>query len=173
MRMNDGMSKEGKEVMMHRDLVRKAAIKFLGKNYMDWVDDITQDVLLKALLKLHKFNDSKGKLESWLYAMTRNTCFDFMAKKANSLNNVSLDEFTVSLCEEDEMFNSKDLRRKIRYALDRLSEVDRTLLILRYFLKCSGRETAHFTGVSENQVAVRMIRARERMREIMERECSF
>ena len=107
MRMNDGMGEGGKEVMLQRDLVRKAAIKFLGKNYMDWVDDITQDVLLKALLNLHKFNDAKGSLESWLYTMTRNTCFDFMTKKANSLNNISLDEVSFSLCEEDQFFNSK------------------------------------------------------------------
>lgn len=173
MRMNDGMGEGGKEVMLQRDLVRKAAIKFLGKNYMDWVDDITQDVLLKALLNLHKFNDAKGSLESWLYTMTRNTCFDFMAKKANSLNNISLDEVSFSLCEEDQIFNSKDLRKKLRYALDRLSEMDRTLLVLRYFFQSSGREIAQLTGVAENQVAVRMIRAKERMRGIMERECGF
>ena len=173
MRMNEGMGKEGKEVMMHRDLVRKAAIKFLGKNYMDWVDDITQDVLLKALLKLHKFNDSKGNLESWLYTMTRNTCFDFMAKKANSLNNVSLDEVSFAIGEDDQIFNIKDLRKKLRYTLDRLSEMDRTFLVLRYYFKCSGREIAVLTGVAENQVAVRMIRAKERMKGIMERENGF
>jgi RNA polymerase sigma-70 factor (ECF subfamily) len=173
MRMTEGMGEEGREVMMHRDLVRKTALKFLGKNYMDWVDDITQDVLLKALLKLHKFDDSKGNMESWLCTMTRNTCFDFMAKKANSLSNVSLDEVSFSLGEEDQTFNSKDLRKKIGYALDRLSEMDRTLLVLRYFFKCSGKEIAKVIGVAENQVAVRMIRAKERMRGIMERECGF
>lgn len=165
--------KEGKEVVMHGNLVRKAAIKFLGKNYIFWVDDITQDVLVKAFLNLHKFNDSKGSIESWLFAMTRNTCFDFMAKKVNSLTNVTLDEFSFSFSEGEKMIDSKDLRQKTRYALDRLSEVDRKFLLLKYFFNYSGKEIAQLTGIAENQIPVRMNRARDRMRGILERECGF
>ena len=173
MRMSEGMGNEEQNVMKHRDLVRKAAVKFLGKYYNDWADDITQDVMLKALLNLHKFSDSKGNIESWLYTMTRNACFDFMARKANSLNKVSLENTVLFFGEEEKIFDSKDMRRKVRYGLDRLSEMDRTLIVMRYYFKCTGREIAKLTGISENQVAGRLIRAKERMRGIIERECDF
>jgi RNA polymerase sigma factor (sigma-70 family) len=173
MRMFEGMGNEEQNVMKQRDLVRKAAVKFLGKNYNDWADDITQDVMLKALLNLNKFNASKGNLEAWMYTMTRNMCFDFMAKKANSLNNITLDESFLLFGEEEKMFNSKDLRRQMRYALDRLSELDRTLLVMRFFFKCNGREISKMTGIAEKQIASRLLRAKERLRGIMERECGF
>ena len=156
-------------VLIHRDLVKKAAKKYLGKHYAHWADDITQDVMLKALKNLNKFDDSKGTLGAWIYTITRNMCFDLMAKKVNGLNNFSLDENFILICDTEKPFEIKALRKVIKYALAQLSERDRTMLMMRYYMDCSGREIAAFLEIPESQVACYMIRAKKRLKRLLDR----
>jgi RNA polymerase sigma-70 factor (ECF subfamily) len=156
-------------VIEHQELVRKAAAKYLGRHYRDWVDDITQDVMLKILQNLHKFDDSKGRIESWIYTMTRNLCFDLMDKKANGLGKISIDENFVVLFEDDKAIDYKDVRRLIKDGLDKLPVEDRTILVLRYHFDCSGREISSYTGIPENQVSMRVLRAKEKLKKALER----
>ena len=162
---NEKMSVEGtKLVIKHKELVRSAAAKYLGNYYADWVDDITQDVMVKVLTNFRKYDSSKGSLESWVYTMTRNMCYDFMAKKVNALNNIVIDEGLVLYCDEEISIEYKDVKKMIRSGLDNLSERDRTMLIMRYYFNCSGREMAELMGVPENQIAPRLLRAKARLK---------
>ena len=156
-------------VLIHRDLVKKAAKKYLGKHYADWADDITQDVMLKALKNLHKFDDSKGSLAAWIYTITKNMCLDLMAKKINGLNNFALDENFILVCDTEKPFEIKALRSVIKHALAQLSDRDRTMLMMRYYMDCSGREIAVFLEIPENQVASYMIRAKNRLKVLLDR----
>jgi len=171
MRSNERMSnEETKLVIKHRELVRTAAAKYLGKHYADWVDDITQDVLVKILTNFGKYDSSKGSIESWMYTMTRNMCYDLMAKKVNALNNIIIDEGFVLYCDEEISVEYKDVKKMIRSGLDKLSELDRTMLIMRYYFKCSGREMAELLGFPENQIASRLLRAKARLKNRLDNE---
>ena len=154
-------------ILCQRELVKKTAKKYLGKYYADWVDDITQDVMIKALNNLDKFDVSKGNLNSWIFTITRNMCFDLMAKKANSLNNITLDENFILVYEMEKPFEIKELRRIVKRALDQLSESDRTMMIMRYYMNCSGREIAEFLGIPESQFTNYFYKAKTRLRKIL------
>ena len=171
MRSNERMSSEAaKLVNEHRNLVRKAAAKYLGKHYADWVDDITQDVILKVLTNLHKYDNTRGTFESWIYTMTRNMCYDMMAKKVNGLENMSIDEEFILYTDNEKILEYKDVKKLIRTGLDKLSELDQALLIMRYYFKCSGREMAELLNFPENQIASRLLRAKARLKNLLEKE---
>lgn len=169
MKDKTGKIEKREEVLVnaHRELVKKAAVKYLGKHYHSWVDDITQDVLLKILMNFEKFDGSKGKIEAWIYTITRNLCFDLMAKKDN-LPKISFDSTFVLSADDTNVLEYKGLKKMIKRSIDQLSEQDRTMLILRYYFEFSGREIANHMSLPENQVPSRMLRAKERLRKIVE-----
>jgi RNA polymerase sigma-70 factor (ECF subfamily) len=62
----------------------------------------------------------------------------------------------------------QELRERVRQALDRLSERDREVLILRNLEQLSVADTAEVLGISEGAVKVRHLRALERLRAILD-----
>jgi RNA polymerase sigma-70 factor (ECF subfamily) len=60
-----------------------------------------------------------------------------------------------------------ELRSRIRAALDRLSESDREVLVLRHLEQLSTRETAAVLGIREGTVKLRHLRALERLRVLL------
>ncbi|MFN5910686.1 MAG: sigma-70 family RNA polymerase sigma factor [Bacteroidota bacterium] len=175
MRSNGRMSSELEHLLCeHQDMIRLAAKKYLGKHYADWVDDITQDVMLKVLMQISKYDKKKGSIESWIFTMTRNTCFDLMDKKGNGLEKLPINDDLLGRTDDQDLFaQRKDLKKSVRYGLEQLSELDRALLILRYCFKCSGREMAHLLDYPENQIASRVMRAKGRLKSILERDCGM
>jgi RNA polymerase sigma-70 factor (ECF subfamily) len=61
----------------------------------------------------------------------------------------------------------EELRRQVLDALDRLSETDRTVLVLRHLEQRPTAEVAERLGISEGAVRVRMVRALARLRELL------
>ena len=61
----------------------------------------------------------------------------------------------------------KELRSRVRDALERLKPDDRELLVLRYLEQLSSREIAAVVGISEPAVNVRHLRALKRMHELL------
>jgi RNA polymerase sigma-70 factor, ECF subfamily len=59
---------------------------------------------------------------------------------------------------------------RLRSALERLAEADREVLVLRHLEQLSTRETAGVLGVSEGAVKVRLLRALERLRDLLDEE---
>jgi RNA polymerase sigma-70 factor (ECF subfamily) len=61
----------------------------------------------------------------------------------------------------------EERRRLVRRALDRLPERDREVLVLRYLEELSAAEAAAVLGASEGAVRVRVLRALQRLRDIL------
>jgi RNA polymerase sigma-70 factor (ECF subfamily) len=59
----------------------------------------------------------------------------------------------------------EELRRRIQAALDKLPEIDRTVLVLRYLEQRPTADVAARLGTSEGTVRVRAVRALARLRE--------
>lgn len=59
---------------------------------------------------------------------------------------------------------------RLRDALDRLSERDREVLVLRHLEQLSTRETASVLGIAEGAVKVRLLRALQRLRDLLDEE---
>ncbi|HEV2949527.1 MAG TPA: sigma-70 family RNA polymerase sigma factor, partial [Gemmataceae bacterium] len=58
----------------------------------------------------------------------------------------------------------------VRGALDKLSERDREVLVLRYLEGLSTRETAAVLGIREGAAKVRHLRALERLRGLLDND---
>ena len=130
----------------------------------DLADEIFQETFIKAITTIRqgRYSDM-GKFSAWLYRIARNLAVDsFRAEKGENvvsaddadydvLNRRELAEDTI----EDVMVDlqiEEDLRRLV----DRLPDVQRQVLEMRYYQDLSFKEIAEITGVSINTALGRM-----------------
>ena len=130
----------------------------------DLADDIFQETFIKAITTIRRGRYSDmGTFSAWLYRIARNLAVDsFRAEKGENvvsaddadydvLNRRELAEDTI----EDVMVDlqiEEDLRRLV----DRLPDVQRQVLEMRYYQDLSFKEIAEITGVSINTALGRM-----------------
>jgi RNA polymerase sigma-70 factor (ECF subfamily) len=155
-------------VLNNEAMVRMTAKKFLAKGYEYWLDDVVQDVILKAWTRIGQYNEGIGTLSSWMYTMTRNHCFDLMERKGNSLSiRVGTDDLknlSDSTSFSDEYgVDSKTLRK----ALERVGERDRIVLTLKYYFGYSGKEIAVLMNIPETNIGMTVMRAKDRLKRIL------
>ncbi|MCH5222307.1 MAG: sigma-70 family RNA polymerase sigma factor [Muribaculaceae bacterium] len=130
----------------------------------DLADDIFQDTFVKAIttIKQGRYNDM-GKFSAWLYRIARNLAVDsFRAEKSEyslSTDDANYDilnrrEFSEDTIEDFivDLQIEEDLRRLV----DELPDVQREVLIMRYYRDLSFKEIADITGVSINTALGRM-----------------
>jgi RNA polymerase sigma-70 factor, ECF subfamily len=136
------------------------------------VEDIAQQVFLKAYLGLKKF-DQRAAFSTWLYKIAVNECWDYLRKKKVRplLYEADLSEEQVSrldgIASLERPPASPSERVEAREALDRvleaLSEPDRQLLMLKEIEGFSVQELAEILELNVNTVKVRLFRARARI----------
>lgn len=152
--------------------------------------DCAQDAMIKVIEGLHTY-DGRSKLSTWIIKVTMNVCFSKLRseklRRHASLDGMAggeegrggVDRFAdarlgtrgssggVELPPQQGVGQDEDLRR-IRSALERLPEEQRSLLVLR---DCHGLEYEHIAemlGVPVGTVKSRLFRARAALRELVE-----
>jgi RNA polymerase sigma-70 factor (ECF subfamily) len=138
------------------------------------VEDIVQDVFIKAFQKLNGFR-GKAPFEHWLMRLAVRTCYDFLRShqrnretaftELTESENNWLDHFVV---EPDSASEDADAARAlIDKLLSRLSPPARLIITLLEIEEKSVKEIAEITGWSTPTVKVRAFRARAEMRKIL------
>ncbi len=94
------------------------------------------------------------------------------AKKRNSSYDVALEELEGILSggSAEEALNERELSRSINRFLDLLEEKTRVMFVLRYYHACPVADIARRMGLRPNNVSVRLLRTREKLREHLREE---
>lgn len=126
-------------------------------------DDIAQESLLKAYLSCDGLNEA-DKFNAWLYRIGVNT---FLTHRRNAAvrASCSYDEAMHAAAGEsaDSAFRYQSLYR----ALDRLSERERSSILLFYMEGYAVREIAEIVGASQNAVKQHLSRGRIHLRTLL------
>jgi RNA polymerase sigma-70 factor (ECF subfamily) len=140
------------------------------------VDDIAQEVWLKAFDKLKTFR-GEAPFEHWLMRMTVRTCYDFLRRhqrnRESAFSEISepeedwLERFVADPSSASE--DADAARQLVDRALAKLSPSARLVLTLLEIEDRSVKEIAEITGWSVPLVKVRAFRARAEMRKIVTR----
>ncbi|MBZ5591134.1 MAG: sigma-70 family RNA polymerase sigma factor [Acidobacteriia bacterium] len=136
------------------------------------VEDIAQQVFAKVYFSIRNF-DFRSSLITWIYKITVNECFDYLRKKKvrKLVYESDLSEDEVRRVENtepsvdrqapaDETLARRDYVLKL---LSRVSEEERTLLLLKEVEGRSVEELAQMTGMNENTIKVKLFRARQKL----------
>ena len=140
------------------------------------VEDIVQEVFLKAFHKLNSFRGD-APFEHWLMRLAVRTCYDFLrAHQRNremSFADVTdeqtdwLDHFAANPADASE--NAAAARELVDKVLAQLSPAARMVITLLEIEDRSVKEVAALTGWSVPVVKIRAFRARAQMRKCLEK----
>lgn len=144
-----------KEYNICVDTFSDGVYRFILKNLKepDASHDIVQDSFLKLWIKRKDVDVSKSK--SYLFTTAYHTMIDHIRKGSR---NVSLD---VVEFEHAESYNTyTDLPEILNAAVDKLPEIQRSVIMLRDYEGYSYEEIGQITNLNESQVKVYIYRAR-------------
>ena len=152
-----------------------ANIIYLTLGNREEVDDLSQEVFVRVFRSLDRF-EYDSSLYSWIYRIAVNLCIDEIRKK-KIRKLIPLEFLTESKLEgekksgavataADELLR-KEKEERIRAALDRLSPLHRTVILLREYQDLSYAEIAKTLRISQQAVKSRIFRAREELRELL------
>jgi RNA polymerase sigma-70 factor (ECF subfamily) len=138
------------------------------------VDDIAQEVWLKAFQKLASFRGD-APFEHWLMRLTVRTCYDFL--RAHQRNReLAFSEISEPDSDWLERFVSETepnrddadaARQLIGQIMEKLSPASRLIITLLEIEDRSVKEISKLTGWSVSLVKVRAFRARAEMRKLL------
>jgi RNA polymerase sigma-70 factor (ECF subfamily) len=136
------------------------------------VEDIAQQVFTKVFFSLRNF-DFRSSLITWIYKITVNECFDYLRKKKvrKLVYESDLSEDEVRRVENTEPAVDRQVpadqnlarRDYVVKLLTKVSEEERTLLVLKEVEGRSVEELAEITGMNENTIKVKLFRARQKL----------
>lgn len=135
----------------------------------DIASDLTQDIFLKLVESLPRYRFI-GKFQNYLYTMAVNTCNNYLKKR--HIEQIELtDNFTTDLDTSliDEILHD-ERKETVQKALDLLPEIQREVVILRYFHDLKVKDIATITGVGVSTVQSRIYQGLRKLEKVLERE---
>jgi RNA polymerase sigma-70 factor (ECF subfamily) len=136
------------------------------------VEDIAQQVFAKIYFSIKNF-DFRSSPITWIYKITVNECFDYLRKKKvrKLVYESDLSEDEVRRVENTEPAADRTPRVDATLArrdyvtklLGRVSEEERSLLMLKEVEGYSVEELAKMLNMNENTVKVKLFRARQKL----------
>lgn len=136
-------------------------------------EEISQDIFIKAYKSLADFRGA-SKFSTWLYTIVTTTCITFLRKKklqTHSLDNEKVFEVADSV---DSGMRANQVEQKSRTnmvneAIKMLNPDDAKMITLFYKGEQSLEEISQILGIEPNAAKVRLHRARQRLKEKMEK----
>lgn len=127
--------------------------------------DISQEVLIKMIKYIKNF-DAGRRLFPWLYSIIMNSIRDYYNRnqhRKTTRGSDYLDE--VQIVQYPEM--SSEEKMSLFNALNILEAVDREMIILKYFQDTPVKDIAELMNMTESNVKIRLMRARQKMRDFL------
>lgn len=131
----------------------------------DTAEDMVQDTLVRAYTSLAECRD-RGAFRAWAYRILRNRCLDHL--KNIRRRNVPLDVAGPVGGAAGFDAPPAELRHELEDALGRLSPLLREAFLLKHEAGYSYDELAEITDTSPSAVKMRVHRAREELRAMLE-----
>ncbi len=135
-------------------------------------EELVQDVFVEAYMSLNSFR-GKAPFSHWLARIATRVGYRYWKEKARQK-----DVEPFSLAEWDQIADDGEAIEKIDAGqaadllhglLEQLPPRDRLVLMLRYIEGCDVAETARRTGWTKTMVKVQALRARDKLKKLVER----
>lgn len=133
-------------------------------------EDAVHDTFVKIIQHFEKFLQIPcKKQEAWIVTILKNTCLDQLRQEKRHIPQ-DVDELLFSLPDPRQDVEAEVGFRRLRDVMKQLSADDRELLELKLLLEWSDKEIAQALGITANAVGVRVHRAKNQLKELLERE---
>ncbi len=159
-------------VNLYAERIYNLALRIL-RNKED-AEDVLQETFLAVVEKLHTF-DGRSSFFTWIYRIATNASLMRLRKKKLVFQDlIDNDDFQETV--ESRVFidwsqdpslsvYDEEVKQKIDEAVNKLSDIYRSVFILRDIEGLSIKETSEILGITEENVKIRLRRARQYLRD--------
>jgi|SRR6056300_878444 RNA polymerase sigma-70 factor (ECF subfamily) len=156
-------------VIRHQELVFSLAYKLTGNREM--ANDVAQESFIRAWKAIEKFRGD-STFSTWIYRITVNTAWT-LRKKAKKHNTLNIDDtyepIVIDEKKDPELIAiNSDLSSVLVNALDKLPIEQRIIVELKNIEGRSHKEIADYLDISVTAAKVRLHRAHQKLRLILE-----
>jgi RNA polymerase sigma-70 factor (ECF subfamily) len=164
-------------VRTHSGRLLSVARRFLGNN--EDAQDAVQDSFIRAFKAIHTF-EARAQLHTWLHRILVNTALMKLRERRRRPTE-SIEELLPTFSTDghqtvaardwsDAVLERKETAAMVREAIAMLPDQYREVLVLRDIEDRDTAEAAQILGTSSNVVKVRLHRARQALRTLLDRE---
>lgn len=159
----------GRIVAAHQDRI----FAYLGRMGLDsaMAEDVAQETFLRVWRHAGKYDSRLGSLTTWILTIARNLALTRLSLPV-SRTEAPVSAETLEIASDaplpDEQLVTQQRQQRLQAALARLSAADRSLLSSSYIDDLDLAAIARIEGCSIGAAKVRLHRARQRLRQILE-----
>jgi RNA polymerase sigma-70 factor (ECF subfamily) len=158
-------------VKRYQNFVFTLALRFT--KHREDAEEVAQDIFVKTFRSLADFRGG-SKFSTWLYTIVYTTSITFLRKKRMHTTSIDDEGTFIQLENQDGGFNANLIEQKskianLNEAINMLSHDDAQVITLFYKGEQSLDEISQILGVEINAVKVRLHRARQRLKEKLEK----
>ena len=164
-------------VRSHGGRLLSVARRFLGSS--EDAQDAVQEAFIRAFKAIHTFEE-RAQLQTWLHRILVNTALMKLRERRRKPED-SIDDLLPTFASDghqtvesrdwsDALLERKETAGMVRDAIAKLPEPYRIVLMLRDLEERDTAETARILGTTTTVVKVRLHRARQALRTLLDRE---
>jgi len=159
--MSEPLAKEfSEQIYNHLGILHKICRTY--KRDADDRDDLFQEIIYNAWKSYPKF-ERRSKFSTWLYRVALNTALYQNRKDRFFGKTIGLDDVH-NIVAADVKDESTDL---LWMAINQLTATEKSIVVL-YLEELPYKEISEITGLTENNVAVKLTRIKSKMKKILE-----
>lgn len=148
-----------------------AALNMVKNVHM--AEDAVHEAFLKLAEKYPEYKTySDDKMTSLCIVITKQRAVD-MIRKDKKIDLKDINEYEDEFVSEEKVIDSivlKENKETLRRGIEKLTETSRNILKLKYYHELNNTEIADMLGISKKHVEVRLNRAREALKKVIEKE---
>jgi RNA polymerase sigma-70 factor (ECF subfamily) len=152
-------------VRRYRDTHMRFAVRMLGDRFD--ADDALQSAWLRAFKHLERCADPR-RFGTWVYSIVANECRSLAFRRVRRERRIVNDELAIDSAHGTDVIEGRLVREEIENALDELEVDQREAFLMKYVEDLSYDEMALITGAGVSALKMRVKRACERLRELLE-----
>lgn len=156
------------------EMYYQQALKYTIKKIS--VIDIAEDLVMESFMNCYKrFNDfdpQRAKFSTWFYVVLENKIKNYYKGYKNREYETLEEHLELTNRQEDELFVAvyiKELRDMLADALKELPELQRRIVILKYFGNKTSNEIALECGLTPGNVRVQLSRTLDKLKVFFEK----
>ena len=136
----------------------------------DMAEDLVMDAFVACHKNFEKFDETKAHFATWFYFILNNKIKNYY--RDHKEHELLEDHLELTNSQEDELFTAihiKELRELLAEALKELPDLQRKIVILKYFGNKTSNEIALECGLTPGNVRVQLSRTLDKLKSYFEK----
>lgn len=133
-------------------------------------EDATSEAYIRVYKNLHKIDDpTSNQSIAFLVTIVKNVALT-MRTKENKMAYIPFDDIQADAEDVEESVLAQLSAERIHAIVEQIGEEYRAVFVLKYAHDCSHKEIGRLLNISENNVTVRLHRAKKKLAELLAKE---